>query len=232
VQWDFLELTPGTPFTVRGAIFAERWPAMPVMTDPVQDIATATPTFHWTSDVSVTRTRLVVYDITCTTVQATYDVDRTSTNVTSSFYSQAVPLAQETLACADLFPIAYAGLPNQFVGTQFEREGLYNYNPPVATLPASGASITQPFNFTWTASPDAASVTAYVCAGATATPADCVATGTAFAVVGDGSGNYSKSITGLTKGLHQWTLVAADYLNAAVLPMTGTPTALKSFTVL
>jgi hypothetical protein len=232
VQWDFLELTASVTFTVRGQVYAERWPAMPVMSDSVQDVLTSTPTFHWTTDASVTRTLLVVYDRSCTTSQGSYDVDRTSTDGTSSFYSQVVPLAQDTLACADLYPIAYVGLGNQFVGTQVEREGLENYSPPLAGQPASGDIISPSFNFTWTASPDAASVTAYVCDGATATPADCVSTGTAFQVFGDGvSGSYTTTFPGLTAGPHQWTLVAADYLNAAVLPMTGTPTALKTFTV-
>jgi hypothetical protein len=231
IQWDFFDRTPGTPFVVKGVVYGERWPPMPVMIDPVQDVLTSTPTFHWTSDASVTRTRLVVYDGTCTTEQNRYDVDRTSTDGTSSFYSVAAALAQETFACADLFPVGYPSTAGQFVGTQFDREVLYNYNPPVAGLPASGAIISKSFTFTWAASPDAASVTAYVCAGSTATAAACVSTGTAFQFFGDGSGSYSSLLPGLTAGLHNWTLVASDYLNAPGGVMTGTPTALKSFTV-
>jgi hypothetical protein len=230
VQWDFLDPSPGTQFVVRGEIWAERWPAMPIMTDMVQD-APADPTFHWTTDLAVTRTRLDIVN-SGGAVLNRYTVDRNGTTATESTYSLAVSIPKDTQVLAKLYPVAYADLGNQFVGSQFEQEYLFNHTPPAAVAPANASSLKSPVTFSWTAASTATSVIAWVCPAslAIATPADCIAAGTPNEVFSLGTGTYSVSVGGLALGPYKWTLVATDY-GESRYPMTGTPTALNSFTV-
>jgi hypothetical protein len=229
VQWDFLAPSPGTSFVVRGQVYAERWPPVPVMANLVQDIYPATPTLTWTTDATVTQTLLDIFDAACATVATTYTVNASGSSGGLNTYSQAVPLPAATPICANLYPIAYAGLPGAFVGAQVDAEVLFNYEAPAAVSPADLASVPSPVTLSWTANPDAASVTAYTCPGTTLTPAACVSGGTPHAVTGNGTGNYSVPVT-LAAGSYKWTLVASNY-TASVGAMTGAPTALKSFSV-